>query len=92
MNSDVVMQPTITTTPVLSVYQRAARLIPGIRHSSIKGDGAYGLKLLCPLNRCILLFETSTARRRHLDKLDRGTCCSTCQGNHHILDLVEYLK
>jgi len=92
MNSDAVFQPTITTEPPLSPYQRAARQIPGFSHRAIIGDGAFGVKLLCPSNRKLMLFETSNARRRYLDRLDRGSCSPTCLGNHHIFDLVEYMK
>ena len=85
-------QPTITTTPPVSVWVLAARTIPGFSHRSIIGDGAYGIKLICPLNRKILLFPTSNARRRKLDQLDRSECCMTCEGNHFLVDLTEYVK
>ena len=90
--SNTATQPTITTEPQLSAYQQAARSIPGFSHSSILGDGPWCVKLLCPLNRKLLLFETETARRRYLDKLDRGTCSSNCKGDHFIVDLVEYMR
>lgn len=87
-----VPQPTITTQPQPSKYQVAARSIPGFSRNSIIGDGAFGIKLLCPLHRRILLFETSNARRRKLDLLDRSVCSPTCQGNHFVVDLAEYMK
>lgn len=86
------VQLPITTEPAPSKYQIAARSLPGFSRNSIVGDGPYCIKILCPLNRKLLLFETSNARRRKLDTLDRGACSSTCKGDHFIVDLVEYMK
>ncbi len=78
------VQPTIPNIE-LSAYQIAARKIPGFARNSIKGDGPFAIKILCPTHRGLLLFETHSKRDHAMHRLD--LLDDACEGRHFRIDL-----